>query len=138
MSRKPRRRFTADFKQQIGDLHVQRKKRSEIIREQDLTPSTSISGFVSDLGKEFDNQLMDDMLEAFGTIRSLSQAGCPYDNAMAESTYRAFKIEFVYQESFSTLEELAIKTRDYTHWWNNHRLHNSLNYQTPKALRIIA
>ena len=77
---------------------------------------------------------MDDMLEAFGIIRSLSQAGCPYDNAV----YRALKIEFVYQEPFSTLEELAIKTRDYTHWWNNHRLHNSLNYQTPKALRIIA
>ena len=81
---------------------------------------------------------MDDMLEAFGIIRSLSQAGCPYDNAVAESTYQAFKIEFVYQESFSTLEELAIKTRDYPHWWNNHRLHNSLNYQTPMALRIIA
>ena len=77
---------------------------------------------------------MDDMLEAFGIIRSLSQAGCPYDNAV----YRAFKIEFVYQEPFSTLEELAIKTRDYTHWWNDHRIHSSLNYQIPMALRMIA
>ena len=74
--------------------------------------------FHSDRGKEFDNQLIDEMLEAFDITRSLSQAGCPYDNAVAESTYRAFKIEFINQESFRTLEELAAKTRDYVHWWN--------------------
>ncbi len=51
--------------------------------------------FHSDRGKEFDNQLIDEMLEAFGIISSLSQAGCPYDNAVAESTYRSFKLEFV-------------------------------------------
>ncbi|MGT2800909.1 integrase core domain-containing protein, partial [Streptococcus marmotae] len=94
--------------------------------------------FHSDRGKEFDNQLIDEMLVAFGITRSLSQAGCPYDNAVAESTYRAFKIEFVYQEQFSTLEELSIKTRDYVHWWNHHRIHSSLNYQTPIAKRGIA
>ena len=42
------------------------------------------------------NTLIDDILEAFGITRSLSQAGCPYDNAVAESTYRAFKMEFVH------------------------------------------
>ena len=40
MSRKPRRHFTDDFKQQIVDLHYARKKRSENIRAYDLTPST--------------------------------------------------------------------------------------------------
>ncbi|MCC9839157.1 IS3 family transposase, partial [Streptococcus agalactiae] len=38
----------------------------------------------------------------------------PYDNAVAESTYRAFKIEFVYQETFQSLEELALKTEKAT------------------------
>ncbi|MDQ0222338.1 transposase InsO family protein [Streptococcus moroccensis] len=42
--------------------------------------------FHSDRGKEFDNQLIDEMLQAFSINRSLSQAGCPYDNAVAEST----------------------------------------------------
>ncbi len=41
----------------------------------------------TDLGKEYDHQLIDEMLEVFGRTRSLSQAGCPYDNAVAESTY---------------------------------------------------
>ncbi|MFA1354096.1 IS3 family transposase [Streptococcus dysgalactiae subsp. equisimilis] len=76
---------------------------------------TKVKMFHSDRGKEFDNQLIDEILEAFGITRSLSQAGCPYDNAVAESTYRAFKIEFVYQETFQSLEELALKTKDYVH-----------------------
>lgn len=39
MSRKIRRHFTDDFKQQIVDLHNAGMKRSELIKEQDLTPS---------------------------------------------------------------------------------------------------
>ena len=99
---------------------------------------TKVKLFHSDRGKEFDNQLIDEMLEAFGITRSLSQAGCPYDNAVAESTYRSFKLEFINQETFQSLEELALKTKDYVHWWNYHRIHGSLNYQTPMTKRIIA
>lgn len=40
MSRKPRRQFSDTFKQQIVDLYQSGKKRSEIIREYDLTPSS--------------------------------------------------------------------------------------------------
>ncbi|MEQ9764866.1 transposase, partial [Streptococcus sp. ZJ151] len=40
MSRKVRRQFSDDFKQQIVDLHNAGMKRSEIIKEYDLTPST--------------------------------------------------------------------------------------------------
>ncbi len=40
MSRRVRRQFTDNFKQQIVDLHNAGMKRSEIIKEYDLTPST--------------------------------------------------------------------------------------------------
>ena len=50
----------------------------------------------------------------------------------------AFKPEFINQETFQSLEELALKTKDYVHWWNYHRIHGSLNYQTPMTKRIIA
>ena len=40
MSRKTRRHFTDDFKQQIVDLHNAGMKRSELMKEYDLTPST--------------------------------------------------------------------------------------------------
>ena len=40
MSRKIRRHFTDDFKQQIVDLRNAEMKRSELIKEYELTPST--------------------------------------------------------------------------------------------------
>ncbi|MGT2737395.1 IS3 family transposase [Streptococcus orisratti] len=39
---------------------------------------------------------------------------------------------------FHSLEELILKTKNYVHWWNHHRIHSSLNYQTPIARRAIA
>ncbi len=93
--------------------------------------------FHSDCGKEFDNALFDEMLEAFGITRSLSQAGCPHDNAIAESIYKAFELEFINQETSHSLEELTLKTKDYVHWWNHRRIHGSLSYQTPMTKRAI-
>lgn len=39
MSKRPRRTYSTEFKQQIVDLYNAGKKRTEIIREYDLTPS---------------------------------------------------------------------------------------------------
>ncbi len=47
--------------------------------------------FHTDRGKEFDNKLIDEVLEAFKIKRSLSTKGCPYDNAVAEATMKAMK-----------------------------------------------
>ena len=38
--RKPRRTFTKEFKSQMVQLHASGKKRTDIIREYELTPST--------------------------------------------------------------------------------------------------
>jgi len=40
MSKRPRRTFTKEFKQQMVDLYTMGKPRAEIIREYDLTPSS--------------------------------------------------------------------------------------------------
>ena len=50
--------------------------------------------FHIDRGSEFKNQLIDEALNVFNIQRSLSLKGCPYDNAVAESTFKAIKIEF--------------------------------------------
>ncbi|WP_089180095.1 IS3 family transposase [Streptococcus iniae] len=127
------------YNREIIGLSVGWHKTAELVKQaiQSIPYAlTKVKIFHSDRGKEFDNALIDDVLTAFDIKRSLSQAGCPYDNAVAESTYRAFKIEFVHQETFQTLEELALKTKDYVHWWNHHRIHGSLNYQTPMTKRL--
>ncbi|AQY52334.1 transposase [Listeria weihenstephanensis] len=97
---------------------------------------TKVHLFHTDHGSEFDNQEMDELLDAFDIQRSLSNKGCPYDNAVAESTYKSFKKEFVYPNHFQTLEQLQVELFDYVNWWNHIRLHGTLNYQSPVSFRI--
>jgi len=47
-----------------------------------------IQWFHTDRGSEFKNQDIDQLLETFKIGRSLSMKGCPYDNAVAEATYK--------------------------------------------------
>jgi putative transposase len=75
--------------------------------------------FHTDRGKEFDNQLISDSLETFGIQRSLSAKGCPYDNAVAEATFKIFKTEFANQMIFTSLEQLVLELSDYVNRLNN-------------------
>lgn len=46
------------------------------------------------VGDEFKNQIIDEILEAFEIKHSLSMKGYPYDNEVAEATYKVVKTEF--------------------------------------------
>lgn len=94
-------------------------------------PISDIEVFHTDRGSEFDNAEIDLMLEAFGIERSLSAKGCPYDNAVDESTNRILKAELVHRETFGTTRELRAKLSDYVHWYNNFRIHSTLGYMSP-------
>lgn len=99
-------------------------------------PLDDIEVFHTDRGSEFDNAAIDDLLETFGIERSLSKKGCPYDNAVDESTNKILKAELIYRERFSTLRELQVKLSDYVHWYNNFRLHSTLGYMSPVEFRL--
>ena len=95
----------------------------------------NIRMFHTDRGGEYDNMLIDKLLAGFQIDRSLSMSGCPYDNAVAESTFKAIKTEFVKRRHFQTLEQLQAELADYVHWFNNIRLHGTLGYKTPVEFR---
>lgn len=84
-------------------------------------PISDIEVFHTDRGGEFDNNEIDLMLEAFGIERSLSAKGCPYDNAVDESTNRILKAELVHRETFGATRELRARLSDYVRWCNNFR-----------------
>lgn len=92
---------------------------------------TKVGIFHTDRGSEFKNQAIDELLEAMDVKRSLSHKGTPYDNAVAEATYKTIKTEFVKQENFDTLQQLKDSFGAYVWWFNNVRLHSSLNYLSP-------
>lgn len=70
-------------------------------------------------------------LHTFRIERSLSQKGCPFDNAVAEAMYKVFKTEFANPDYFLSSEQLAVELSDYFHWFNHHRIHGTLDYLTP-------
>lgn len=66
----------------------------------------------------------------------MSKKRCPYDNAVAEATYKIIKTEFAFNRVFISLEELKRELRAYVLWYNNKRIHSSLNYRTPVEYRL--
>ncbi|CAM3902951.1 Integrase catalytic domain-containing protein [Marinicrinis lubricantis] len=94
-----------------------------------------IQWFHTDRGSEFKNEKMDELLETFNIGRSLSMKGCPYDNAVAEATYKVMKTEFINQMSFENLHHLELELYDYVNWFNKHRIHGTLGYLTPVQYR---
>ena len=57
--------------------------------------------------------------------------------AVAESTFKSFKAEFVYQEIFDSLDQLKLGLFDYVNWYNNIRLHSSLGYLPPSIYKHL-
>lgn len=93
--------------------------------------------FHTDRGSEFKNQYIDQALKTFGIERSLSTKGTPYDNAVAEATFKTIKTEFVYSRVFSSQQELDLELFDYVNWFNNVRIHGSLDYLTPNEYKLM-
>ena len=95
----------------------------------------NIQMFHMDRGSEYDNMLIYDLLAGFQISRSLSIKGCPYDNAVAESTFKMIKAEFIYRRRFDTLEQLQAELADYVHGFNNFRIHGTPGYPTPAEFK---
>lgn len=84
--------------------------------------------FHTDRGNEFKNKQIDETLKAFEIECSLSMKGCPYDNMVTEATYKIIKTEFIKNRIFASLKQLQIELANYINWFNNHRIHSSLDY----------
>ncbi|WP_145993145.1 IS3 family transposase, partial [Tepidibacter mesophilus] len=63
--------------------------------------------------------------------------GCPYDNAVAEATFKVIKTEFAFNKIFENFEQLEYELFDYVNRYNNHRIHGSLDYLSPIEYRLL-
>ena len=93
--------------------------------------------FDTDRGNEFKNILIDEALETFKIKRSLSMKGCPYENAVAEATFKIIKTEFVKKRSFDSLEDLTRELHEYVHWFNHLRIDGTLDYLSPIEYKLV-
>lgn len=90
------------------------KKSAELVQRAFSTVKYNLNRlelFHTDRGSEFKNKLIDEALETFGIARSLSGKGTPYDNAVAEATFKTIKTEFVNDRVFDSQQELDLERR---------------------------
>ena len=126
------------FNREIIGYSAGEHKTAELVKEAFQRVEGSLQDirlFHTDRGNEFKNQTIEELLDAFDIERSLSHKGCPYDNAVAEATFKIIKTEFVWNETFADLKALKLKLWDYVNWYNHHRIHSALGYQTPVQYR---
>lgn len=87
--------------------------------------------FHSDRGSEYAGDHLGDRLKALGVEQSMTRGGCPSDNPHAESFFHSLKAESLHGRRFATDAELRTCLRSYVAFYNQHRLHSSLQYQSP-------
>jgi len=79
-----------------------------------------------------------DRLEKAGIQPSMSRAGCPYDNAMAESFMKTLKAEEVDAAQYRDLADARRAIASFIdHVYNRHRLHSALDYRPPEEFELI-
>lgn len=126
------------YNREIVGYSIGAKKNAELVIESFMSTNIDLSKirlFHTDRGKEFDNKYIDQIIKAYNIQRSLSNPGTPHDNAVAEATYKIFKIEFC-NKRFQSIEQLRMETFDYVHWYNHKRIHGSLGYVSPVEYRL--
>jgi putative transposase len=64
----------------------------------------------------------------------MGSVGDCYDNAMCESFFATLECELIERESFSDRLEARLSVFTLIEgWYNPHRLHSALDYQSPTA-----
>ncbi len=87
----------------------------------------------TDRGSQYAAEDYLDKLSKYKIIRSMSRKGNCYDNAFVESFFRTLKVELVNREKFKTRQEAKQKIFEFIEvWYNQQRLHSSLDYMTPE------
>ena len=90
--------------------------------------------FNTDQGVQFTAQAWTGRLESAGVAVSMDGRGRCLDNVFVERLWRTVKYEDVYLWRYEAVPELQRGLGRYFPYYNEERLHQSLNYQTPAAV----
>lgn len=88
--------------------------------------------FHSDRGSQYTSNDFESLLQELNIKHSYSKKGYPYDNASMESFNAILKKEEVNVNNYETFEEAKMAIFEFIEsWYNNIRIHSTLNYLTP-------
>jgi putative transposase len=122
---------------QILSFTYSRNMKAEIVRDsikhiyltKDLKESEII--FHSDQGRQYGAEITVNQLLEYQFERSMSRAGTPTDNAIAERFVGTFKHSVVERYRYERIEEFAEFTYKWLNFYNNKRPHQSLEQKSP-------
>ncbi len=88
----------------------------------------------SDQGSQYTSIAFGRRCELAGVRPSMGSVGDCYDNAMCESFFATLECELLDREHFATRAEARMAVFGFIEgWYNPHRRHSSLGYQSPMA-----
>ena len=92
--------------------------------------------FHSDRGSEYVAHKYQQWLEKNGIIQSMNRMGTMNDNAEMESFFHQFKAERLHGNDYRTEKELRAVIIEYVRFYNEKRIHSSLEYLTPVQYEV--
>lgn len=90
--------------------------------------------FNTDQGAQFTSEAFVGALTAKSIRVSMDGRGRAMDNIMIERLWRSVKYEEVYIKDYESVADARSGLREYFHFYNEERLHQSLGYRTPRAI----
>jgi putative transposase len=90
--------------------------------------------FNTDQGAQFTAAAFTGKLEAAGVAVSMDGRGRALDNVFVERLWRSVKYEDIYIQGYDTVPGLHRGLARYFAFYNDERLHQSLDYRTPAAV----
>ena len=88
--------------------------------------------FNTDQGSQFTSNEFTGFLKAKDVAISMAHRGRCFDNIFIERLWRTVKYEEVYIKNYYDGHEAYRGIKEYMNYYNNRRIHSSLNYLTPK------
>ena len=88
----------------------------------------------SDQGVQYTSDSHIRLFENHGTKVSMDGRGRAMDNIFTERLWRSVKYEEIYLKNYESVMEAKEQINAYMNFYNNERIHQSLNYKTPKEV----
>jgi putative transposase len=90
--------------------------------------------FNTDQGVQFTALAFTERLKQAGVLISMDGRGRCLDNVFVERLWRTVKYENIYLQAYATVAELERGLLSYLRFYNEERLHQSLDYQPPRVV----
>ena len=91
----------------------------------------------SDAGSQYTSYDFNQVLDDHDVLASIGSVGDAFDNALAESFVDSFKTELICDRVWRTRSQLELATVEWVAWFNNDRLHESLDDRPPAEVEAL-